>query len=59
MTKIKEWLKGKKTYIVCAIAIVTVAVAWAEGNITDGAALEALFEAVFGIALRAGVAKVF
>jgi hypothetical protein len=59
MTKIKDWLKGKKTYIVCAVAIVTVALAWSEGNVSDGEALKAVFEAIFGITLRAGVAKVF
>lgn len=59
MTKIKDWLKGKKTYIVCVIAIVTVAIAWAEGNVTNGEAMEAVFKAIFGITLRAGVAKVF
>ena len=58
MTKIKDWLKGKKTYIVCAIAILGVSIAWLDGDIAGGEAVKALFEAVFGITLRAGVAKV-
>ena len=59
MTKIREWLKGKKTYLVCAVAILGVTVAWADGNMAAGDAIKALFEAIFGITLRAGVAKVF
>jgi hypothetical protein len=59
VTKIRDWLKGKKTYIVCAVGILTVAVAWAEGNVTDGEAVEAVFKAIFGITIRAGVSKMF
>lgn len=58
MSKIKDWLKGKKTYIICAIAILGVAVAWSEGNLADGDAIKAIFEAVVGMTIRAGISKV-
>ncbi len=59
MSKIREWLKGKKTYLVCAVAIAGVAILWADGGVTNLEALEALVKALFGISLRAGIAKVF
>ena len=59
MSKIREWLKGKKTYLVCAAAIIGVVVVWADGDMTNLDAIEAIVKAVFGITLRAGVAKVF
>lgn len=58
MSKIKDWLKGKKTYIICAIAILGVAVAWSEGSLADGDAIKAIFEAVVGMTIRAGISKV-
>lgn len=58
MSKIRDWLKGKKTYIVCAIAVLGVAIAWSEGSMADGDALKAVFEAIVGITIRAGIAKV-
>jgi hypothetical protein len=60
MAAVLEWLKGKKTYIVAiigglfqilvAIGVIDVAAEWV--GIAD-----AIFLALFGVALRAGVTK--
>lgn len=56
--KVRAWLKGKKTYLICAGAIIALAVAWSEGNVTDFEAISGLIKAIFGMSLRAGVAKI-
>ncbi len=59
MTKIREWLKGKKTYILAGIAIAGIVVGWASGDIAGVQALWGIAEALgFGF-VRAGVAKTF
>lgn len=58
MTKIRETLKGWKTYLVCIAAIIGVAVLWADGGLSHLEAVEGIVKALFGITLRAGIAKV-
>lgn len=56
--EVKDWLAGKKTYLVGVAALIGVVVAWSTGEFTDFQALEAAFVAVQTIFLRAGIAKV-
>ncbi len=57
MTAIIEWLKGKKSYIVCVLGILTAIVAYLNGAITMTQAIEAIWTAIAGITIRAGVTK--
>ncbi|MCK4277203.1 MAG: hypothetical protein KAX78_11845 [Phycisphaerae bacterium] len=59
LTDIRAWLKGKKTYLVCIGAIIAVAVAWGDGNVTDFQAADGLVKAIFGMTIRAAIGKVF
>ena len=58
MQKIKDWLKGKKSYLVAVGAILGVVVAWSAGEMGDLAAIQAVVAAVMAMTLRAGIAKV-
>lgn len=55
----REWLKGKKTYLICIGAIIAVAVAWGDGDVTHFQAVDGLVKAIFGMTIRAAIAKVF
>ena len=57
LTKIKDAIKGKKTYILGAIAVVTTIVAWAAGEVTGVQCITAIFVAVQTMFIRAAVAK--
>jgi hypothetical protein len=60
MQTILEWLNGKKTYIVAICAAlfqVAVSLGWLDINSDIVAAIDAIFLALFGVALRAGVTK--
>ena len=57
MGKIREWLKGKKTYVVCAAAILTAVVAWSQGEYGTVELVATIFAAVTGSTLRAAVPK--
>lgn len=59
MTKIRDWLKGKKTYLVCIGAIIAVVLAWSDGDVTDFQAADGLVKAIFGMTIRAAIGKVF
>lgn len=52
---IRDFLKGKKTYLVCIVGIITAIVGFADGNLSVAQLIEALFIAVGGMTLRAGV----
>lgn len=54
----RNWLKGKKTYLICGGVIIGVALAWSEGDVSNVEALQAIFEAVVGMTIRAGISKV-
>ena len=57
MTKIKEWLKGKKTYITAAIGILGAVAAWADGQLELAGLVAAVWVAAQTIFIRAGVSK--
>ena len=58
LTRIKDAIRGKKTYILGCVAVVTTIVAWACNEVTGTQCLAALFVAIQTILLRAGIAKV-
>jgi hypothetical protein len=57
VTKIREWLKGKKTYTTAAIGALTAVAAWADGQIGGAGLVAALWAATQTCFLRAGVAN--
>jgi hypothetical protein len=57
MNKLREFLKGKKTYITAAIGLLGAVVAWADGDINTTALLAALWAAAQACFIRAGVAN--
>ena len=57
MNKIREWLKGKKTYVTAAIGLLGAVVAWADGDINGTALLAAVWAAAQACFLRAGMDK--
>ncbi len=52
-----EWLKGKKTYIVAAAAILTAFGTYLGDGMSIGELITAIYAALATITLRAGVAK--
>lgn len=59
LSDIRVWLKGKKTYLVCIGAIIAVVVAWGDGDVTHYQAADGFVKAIFGMTIRAAIAKVF
>lgn len=57
MTKVREWLQGKKTYIVCTVTILGVVVAWADGAMQTSEALLAIAAALGGVTMKAGIER--
>jgi len=57
MQKVKEWLSGKKTYLVCAAAILAAVIAYSQDQVTLIQLIEAVLAAIGGMTLRAGVTK--
>lgn len=55
LTTIREFLQGKKTYLLALCTIITTAVAWAEGTIDTAHALELIGGALFASTIRAGI----
>ena len=55
MNKAREWLKGKKAYIMAAIGLVGAVVAWADGQIDTMGLLAAVWAAAQAVFIRAGV----
>ena len=55
MNKVREFLKGKKTYITAAIGLLGAAVAWADGQIDMMGLLGAIWAAAQTCFIRAGV----
>ena len=58
LAKIKEMIKGKKTYILGSIAVVTAIVTWASNEITGVQLVTAVFVALQTMFIRAGIKKV-
>jgi hypothetical protein len=55
MTKVRDWLRGKKTYITAAIGVLGALIAWADGSIDLVALGGALWAAVSACTVRAGI----
>jgi hypothetical protein len=55
MNAVWTWLQGKKTYLVCASAVLTAVVAHLNGQIDTTAMIGAIFGAVAGSTLRHGL----
>ena len=58
LEKIRNAVKGKKTYITGCIAIATVLVAWSVSEVTTVQLATSIFVALQTMFVRAGVAKV-
>ena len=54
IVKIKEWLRGKKVYILCTTAILTTIWSWANNIIDTKTAVGAILLALEQMAQRAG-----
>jgi hypothetical protein len=57
MNKIREFLKGKKTYVTAAIGLLGAVIAWADGTINGTALIAAVWAAAQSCFIRAGVAN--
>lgn len=57
ITKIREWLKGKKTYLVAAIAVLSVIVAFANGEVSIVVLIETILAALGLTSIRAAITK--
>ncbi len=57
MEKIRDFLKGKKTYFTAAIGLLSALAAWADGQITATGLLASAWAAAQACFLRAGLAN--
>ena len=57
MNSLREWLKGKKAYLVCLAAILAAVIAWASGDSGTLDTVKMILAALGGITLRAGISK--
>lgn len=57
LKKIRNYLKGKKSYLLATAAILTALVAWAEGGLSATELIVALYAALQTMFIRAGVSK--
>jgi len=55
VNKLREFLRGKKTYITAAIGLLGAVVAWADGQIDGVALLAAVWAAAQACFIRAGM----
>lgn len=55
MTKVREFLRGKKAYMMAAIGLLGAIVAWADGQIDLLALLAAGWAAAQAVFIRAGI----
>lgn len=56
-TKFKEFLAGKKTYLVAISTIIGVLISWINGQIELAEMLRLIVEAILVITIRAGISK--
>lgn len=54
---VQDFLKGKKTYLLAIVAIITALVAWSEGTLNITELITAIFVAFQTMFIRAGVSK--
>ena len=57
MNSFREWLKGKKTYLTGAGAIITALTLYATGDCELGVTMQTVFGACMGMFMRAGIQK--
>ena len=57
MNKLREFLKGKKTYLTAAIGLLGAVIAWADGDIGGLGLAAAAWAAVQTCFIRAGIAN--
>ena len=57
VNKIRDFLKGKKTYVTAAIGLLGAVMAWAEGQISGTALLASAGAAVQACFIRAGISN--
>jgi hypothetical protein len=57
VNKVREFLKGKKAYIMAAIGLAGAVIAWADGQIDGVALLAAVWAAAQACFIRAGIAN--
>ena len=57
MNKVRDFLKGKKAYIMAAIGLLGAVAAWADGQIDGVAMLAAIWAAAQACFIRAGIAN--
>ena len=57
MSKMRDWLKGKKTYIAAAIGILGAMIAWSESEVDTVGLLAAVWAAIQASPSRAGIAN--
>ena len=57
MNKIREWLRGKKSYMVAGIGLLGAVVAWSENEISGTGLLAALWAAIQTCFIRAGISN--
>jgi hypothetical protein len=55
MTAIRNWLMGKKTYVVGIGGLIAAVVAWTQGSLDNTEMVEAIVAALLAMTLRAGV----
>lgn len=57
ITKIRDFLAGRKTYILAVVGALTAVAAWSTGEIDGEKLVVALYAAATAASMRAGVAK--
>ena len=57
LNKIKEWLKGKKTYLTAVTTIIGALVAYGEGIVGLEATIQAIVTAILAMTIRAGISN--
>jgi hypothetical protein len=57
MNGIREWFKGKKTYLTAIIGLLGAIVAWADGSVGVMGLLAAVWAAALAIFARAGISN--
>lgn len=57
MKKAKEFLSGKKTYLICVATIIGIVVAWSQDTMTTQDAILGIVAAVAGITAKAGITR--
>jgi len=57
MNRVREFLRGKRSYIVAAIGLLGAVVAWADNQISGTGLLAAVWAAAQACFIRAGIAN--